>query len=167
MAERLEPPDALRHAWESSSVALQAAQLPPPGPCHAEVLERLMLVAAQCTTAAGPACVRNLTPKGGAEGARLKHQLTAQEWAAVCAPVLAAWGPPLALPEQERHSAPSEASSSAAHLADLRTRQAVQAAVARVNTPEGKAAAAKTLNAARKALLARCVHFLQEDGFDG
>lgn len=79
-----------------------------------------------------------------------------QEWAALCAPVLAAWGPPLALPEQERQSAPTEASCSAAHLADLRSRQAVQAAVARVASPAGKAAAAKTLNTARKAMLARC-----------
>ena len=42
MAERLEPPNASRHAWESSTVTLQCAQMPPPGPGHAEVLRNPM-----------------------------------------------------------------------------------------------------------------------------
>ena len=69
---------------------------------------------------------------------------------------MAAWGPPLpnAEPAQAR-GPPTEASASAAHQADVRSRRALQAAVARLGSAEGKAAAAQRLNAARRAMLLR------------
>ncbi len=69
---------------------------------------------------------------------------------------MAAWGPPLpgSEPVQAR-GPPTEASASAAHVADVRSRHAVQAVVAKLGTPQSKATAAQRLNAARRAMLAK------------
>ncbi|BDA47278.1 probable L-seryl-tRNA(Sec) kinase [Coccomyxa sp. Obi] len=79
-----------------------------------------------------------------------------QAWAGIWEAILGAWGPPLpeAGPSKQR-GPPTTASATAGHDVDLRSRRMVAAAIGKIGSREGRAAAAGRLNAARRDLLAR------------